>query len=118
MVSLRYAAAPASQQFQLLDRFHTLDHYLNAEFTGEAQGRPDDRIASGSFADAQSEALGDFNSIDGVQTQIVERGVTAAEIVDYDVVAGTAKPEQYVVVLARRLHENALGQLQFQMGRR
>src|ERR1700691_3849229 len=118
IVSLRYTAAPASQQLQLLHGFHTLDDHLNAEFTGEAQGRPDDRIASGSFSDAHCEALGDFYSIDGVQTQIVERGVTAAEIVDCDAVASTTKPEQDVVMLARGLHEHALSQLQFEMGRR
>ena len=68
----------------LLRGLHPLTHGRGADFGGQADDAPADRLVLPAPADAGDESPVDLEDVDGVAAQVGQRALAGAEVVDGD----------------------------------
>jgi hypothetical protein len=98
--SLHLATSPGPQQLELLASLHTFRYGDHAQFPRKPDDRPHDRRTLRVVHDQSDEFLRYLHPAGGISTQIVERGISRAEIVDGEPDAGSTETQQRIPVLA------------------
>src|SRR5207253_531606 len=109
-----FKAAVLFEELELFLRLDALGDHANVQrLAHRDHGRNDCSVAS-SALDVVNERLIDFQSIDREPLQVIERGMSHAEIIDRDAHSEILEIEKNLGGQVRILHGGALGDLDFQ----
>src|ERR1700730_9096198 len=101
----------------MLGGFDAFDDDLELELVCERDRGPYDGVP-GPLRRIKHELLRDLDAVDRETTEIVERRIAGAEIVDRDRNPVFAEPQQDVAMLARCVHEDTFRELKLDRPRR
>ena len=112
MVTLGVVAAERDELLIGRSILDPLGHHAQAEAVAEVDGRGDQGRSPGVFGHRHDERPVEFELVDGKVTQVCQRAVAGAEVVDGDQDAGVAQPGQDGPGPATVRDQEVLGDLQ------
>src|SRR5262245_11554845 len=110
--ALRHAAALRIEQTELAGAFHPLGDGYQPKVAPEAERGAHDRCGARVVLQGTYEGTVDLDLVERKPTQVAERRISDAEVVDRDAYATALDPAQGLEVGFGILHQYALGDLQ------